>query len=262
MSSLFINDVINEDAESRTQWTTYGLTQIGIGLIADKGLGKASLVTKGVKGSDGASTLAKGLTLIKELKQASDILQSFKKDVSYAFAGGNNIRSRFDISDFKQTEEKLSTHQFAKGENSSGGNNPVDENHTPPFSNREIISNLQHTEKFRGNVLKHILEGEINWRGDAMGYHTEVLENTPGKIISGTEEVVNDQGIYKARVEVNGTPKTGNRGFSIFPPKDWSPQKIVDNINEAYNNTYYVTTPMLSVFIFVQQGFFAICCIS
>ena len=35
----------------------------------------------------------------------------------------------------------------------------------------EIISNLQH-EKFRPNTLKHILEGEINWRGDAMGYHS------------------------------------------------------------------------------------------
>ena len=59
-----------------------------------------------------------------------------------------------------------------------------------------------------------------------MGYHTEVLENTPGKIISGTEEILNDQGIYKARVEVNGTPKTGNRGFSTFFPKDWSPKRL------------------------------------
>ncbi|AIK38628.1 hypothetical protein BG07_213 [Bacillus pseudomycoides] len=62
-----------------------------------------------------SSTLAKGVTLVKELKQASDTLQSFKKDVSYAFSGGNNIRSRFDIPDFKQAEEKLSTHQFARG---------------------------------------------------------------------------------------------------------------------------------------------------
>ena len=71
-----------------------------------------------------------------------------------------------------------------------------------------------------------------------MGYHTEVLENTPGKIISGTEEILNDQGIYKARVEVNGTPKTGNRGFSTFSLKIGA-QKIVDNINEAYNNRTY-----------------------
>ncbi|WP_429695579.1 hypothetical protein [Bacillus pseudomycoides] len=43
MSDSFINDVIDGDAESRTQWTTYGLTQIGIGVILDKGLGKAGL---------------------------------------------------------------------------------------------------------------------------------------------------------------------------------------------------------------------------
>ncbi|KMP28360.1 cytoplasmic protein [Bacillus wiedmannii] len=235
-SSTVKRDIIDGDAESITQWTTYGLTQIGIGLILDKGLGRAGLVTKG---AGGASTLAKGVTLVKELKQASEILQSFKKDVSYAFSGGNGIRSRFNMSDFRQSHEKLSSYQLARGESSSGGGNHVGENHTPSLSNREIISNLQHTEKFRGNVPKHILEGEINWRGDAMGYHSEVLENTPGKIISGTKEVVNDQGVYKARVEVNGIPKSGNRGFSTFFPKDWSPQKIVDNINEAYNNRTY-----------------------
>ncbi|MEH7256682.1 RNase A-like domain-containing protein [Bacillus toyonensis] len=114
-SSTVKRDIIDGDAESITQWTTYGLTQIGIGLILDRGLGRAGLVTKG---AGGASTLAKGVTLVKELKQVSDILQPVKKDVSYAFSGGNNIRSKFDIPDFKQTEEKLSTHQFAN----SGGN--------------------------------------------------------------------------------------------------------------------------------------------
>ncbi|MGG0762856.1 T7SS effector LXG polymorphic toxin [Bacillus paramycoides] len=93
-SSTVKRDIIDGDAESITQWTTYGLTQIGIGLILDRGLGKAGLVTKG---AGGASTLAKGVTLVKELKQASDILQSFKKDVSYAFSGGNGIRSGSDI---------------------------------------------------------------------------------------------------------------------------------------------------------------------
>ncbi|EOV9529292.1 EndoU domain-containing protein [Bacillus cytotoxicus] len=100
-SSTMKRDIIDGDAESRTQWTTYGLTQIAIGLIADKGLGKASLATKGIKGAGGASTFAKGVTLVKELKQVSEILQSFKKDVSYAFSGGNGIRSGFDTPDFR-----------------------------------------------------------------------------------------------------------------------------------------------------------------
>ncbi|MFV1455960.1 T7SS effector LXG polymorphic toxin [Bacillus mycoides] len=89
-SSTVKRDIIDGDAESITQWTTYGLTQIAIGLIVDKGLGRAGLVTKG---AGGASTLAKGVTLVKELKQTADILQSFKKDVSYAFAGMSSFKN-------------------------------------------------------------------------------------------------------------------------------------------------------------------------
>ncbi|MDM5427545.1 T7SS effector LXG polymorphic toxin [Bacillus mycoides] len=117
-SSTMKRDIIDGDAESRTQWTTYGLTQIGIGLILDKGLGKAGLVTKG---AGGASTLAKGVTLVKELKQASDILQSFKKDVSYAFSGGNGIRSGSDIA--QDTLQK-----FESSPSSGGHVNKVKEN--------------------------------------------------------------------------------------------------------------------------------------
>ncbi|HDR6311939.1 TPA: colicin [Bacillus cereus] len=101
-------DLIDGDAESRTQWTTYGLTQIGIAVILDKGLGKAGLVTKGIKGAGGASTLAKGVTLVKELKQVSKILQSFKKDVSYAFAGGNILTK------IPQSELNQAYYNFAK----------------------------------------------------------------------------------------------------------------------------------------------------
>ncbi|WHY30068.1 EndoU domain-containing protein [Bacillus wiedmannii] len=231
LSDSFINDVINGDAESRAKWGSYALTQVGLGLIGDKGLSKASKLGQAGK----VTKLAKN-----KIPQAiSHITSNLQLGDRFAFASGNSLRFRFDTPDFKKAEEKLSTYQFARGESNSGGSNFVNENHRSSLSNREIISNLKHTEKFRPNTLKHILEGEINWRGDAMGYHTEVLENTPGKIISGTEEILNDQGIYKARVEVNGIPKTGNRGFSTFFPKDWSPQKIVDNINEAYNNRTY-----------------------
>ncbi|MBC6971259.1 colicin [Bacillus sp. Xin] len=112
-SSTMKRDMIDGDAESRTQWITYGLTQIGLGLILDKGLGKASLVTKGVKASSGASTFTKGVTLIKEMKQASEILQSFKKDVSFAFSGGNIITK------IPQSELNQAYYNFAKTTTSS-----------------------------------------------------------------------------------------------------------------------------------------------
>ncbi len=42
--------------------------------------------------------------------------------------------------------------------------------------------------------------------------------------------------MYKAQVEVNGTPKTANGGFSSFFPDNMRPQEVVDSINEAYSN--------------------------
>ena len=41
LSDSFINDVINGDAESRAKWGSYALTQVGLGLIGDKGLSKS-----------------------------------------------------------------------------------------------------------------------------------------------------------------------------------------------------------------------------
>lgn len=147
---------------------------------------------------------------------------SIENRLAFADTNGFNLKSSFDSTAF-EAEEKLSTYQFARGEGGSGGNNPVDENHTPPLSNREIISSLQGTENYQPRALKHILEGEINWQGEAVGYHTEILENTAGKIIPGTERRINGYGAYKARVEVTGIPKGANGGYSTFFPKDWDP---------------------------------------
>ncbi|WP_410981785.1 EndoU domain-containing protein [Bacillus cereus] len=231
ISDSWNRDVTNGDWNSRAEW--YGKAQI-----------HTMFAVTGTKGVDKAAKfgMLKAGTKLDEISQAAkqgfqDTASLFNRNYNeLAIAGGGGLRSGLDTPDFRQAEEKLSTHQFAKGEGGSGGNKPVDENHTPPLSNREIISNLQHTEKFRGNALKHILEGEINWQGEAVGYHTEILENTAGKIIPGTERRINGYGAYKAQVEVNGISKGANGGYSTFFPKDWHPQRIIDNINEAYNN--------------------------
>ena len=47
MSDSFINDVINGDAESRAKWGSYALTQVGLGLIGDKGISKVTTLAKG-----------------------------------------------------------------------------------------------------------------------------------------------------------------------------------------------------------------------
>ncbi len=95
---------------------------------------------------------------------------------------------------------------------------------------------LKDTENFTDSAIEHIFEGQINVRGKAVGYHYEGIEGTSGKVISGTESSVNNVGVYKAQVEVDGIPKTANGGFSTFYSKDMSPQQVIDAINEAYSN--------------------------
>ena len=103
--------------------------------------------------------------------------------------------------------------------------------------NMDDLSKLQYTENFTKKSLIHIFEGDINRRGQAGGYHYDMVEGTSGSIIEGTKSpALNDAGVYEAKVEVNGIPKEGNEGYSTFFPDRMSPQEIVDTINEAYSN--------------------------
>ena len=102
--------------------------------------------------------------------------------------------------------------------------------------NMDDLAKLQHTENFTEKSLIHIFEGDIR-RGQAGGYHYDMVEGTSGSIIEGTKSpTLNDAGVYEAKVEVNGIPKTGNGGYSTFFPDRMSPQEVVDTINEAYSN--------------------------
>ena len=99
------------------------------------------------------------------------------------------------------------------------------------------LANLKHTENFTEKSLSHIFEGDINRRGQAGGYHYDMVEGNSGKIIEGTKgPALNDAGVYEAKVEVNGTLKKANGGNSTFFPDHMSPQEVVDTINEAYSN--------------------------
>ena len=99
------------------------------------------------------------------------------------------------------------------------------------------LANLKHTENFTEKSKIHIFEGDINKKGQSGGYHYDMVEGTSGNIIEGTKgSVLNDAGVYEAKVEVNGTPKKANGGYSTFFPDHMSPQEVVDAINEAYSN--------------------------
>ncbi len=48
ITSAWERDVVNGDAKSRTAFFTYGLTSLGIGILGDKGIGKAGTIAKTV----------------------------------------------------------------------------------------------------------------------------------------------------------------------------------------------------------------------
>lgn len=103
------------------------------------------------------------------------------------------------------------------------------------------LDDLEHTEAFRKGALEHILEGELNRKGQAVGFHYDGLPTKKGTIISGTETEPNEYGVYEAEVEVSDVAKTSNGGKSTFFPDEWTAQDVVDAINEAHENSTLIT---------------------
>lgn len=95
------------------------------------------------------------------------------------------------------------------------------------------IERLRHTENFAKGALEHIFSGTINKKGKATGYHYSMVEDSSGKIIDGTRSKQDVHGVFTAKVQVRNVRKNG---FSSFYPETWSPQEVVDAINEAYED--------------------------
>ena len=96
------------------------------------------------------------------------------------------------------------------------------------------LDKLKNTENFAGaKSIKHILEGEVNKRNKAVGYHLENMPTARGTIVDSTRSNTNKYGIYDAEVIIDGVNKQAK---SSFFPVDWTPQQVIDSINEAYSN--------------------------
>lgn len=103
------------------------------------------------------------------------------------------------------------------------------------------IADLEETDYFRDGAIEHILEGELNRRGQAVGFHYDGLPSKKGKVIEGTETEPNELGVYEAKVEVSGVAKTSNGGKSTFFPLEWTSQDVIDAINEAYIERQFIS---------------------
>lgn len=104
-----------------------------------------------------------------------------------------------------------------------------------------LIAELKDTDYFRPNALEHILEGELNRKGQAVGFHYDRLPTKKGEIISGTKTDPDEHGVYEAKVIVEDVEKTSNQGKSTFFPDEWDTQDVVDAINEAYDAKTFIS---------------------
>ncbi|MBR1482816.1 MAG: EndoU domain-containing protein [Ruminococcus sp.] len=95
------------------------------------------------------------------------------------------------------------------------------------------VKKLTGTSNFAKNTLEHIFDGTINSKGKATGYHYSNITDSKGSIIPGTESQPDKHGVFTAKVKVNDVKKNG---FSSFYPAAWSPQQVVDAINQAYDD--------------------------
>lgn len=102
------------------------------------------------------------------------------------------------------------------------------------------IEELENTDYFRDSALVHILEGELNRKGQAVGFHYDQLPTKNGEIIEGTETKENDLGIYEAKVVIDDVEKSSNSGKSTFFPDDWDTQDVIETINEAYDEKSFI----------------------
>ncbi|MED1426509.1 cytoplasmic protein, partial [Bacillus mycoides] len=113
LSDSFIDDVINGDAESRAKWGSYALTQVGLGLIGDKGLSKASKVATTANLAKGMSKVTNSATYRNTLNALNNFNLNIGNRFAYAGFGGSSLKSSF-IDTYQTAKDKLSPYQYTK----------------------------------------------------------------------------------------------------------------------------------------------------
>lgn len=100
----------------------------------------------------------------------------------------------------------------------------------PKYYTSDVLDSLINTDIFNSSALEHIFLGTVNSNNKGSGYHYSMISDAPGKIVEGTRSDPDPNGLYTANVTVDGHKKDN---FSTFYPDSWSPQQVVDAINEA-----------------------------
>lgn len=87
---------------------------------------------------------------------------------------------------------------------------------------------------------RHIFKGEINRQGKAVGcrHVNAINEYKTAQLVPNTRKN-GPNGLFKAKVPVKNVDgrwitKVSNGGYSTFFPEDWSEEKTLEAISEAY----------------------------
>ncbi|WP_430742322.1 T7SS effector LXG polymorphic toxin [Bacillus atrophaeus] len=212
--------MVNGDAYSRSHYITYAVGS----LVGLKGAGSAVKVT-GKLGKAGAAKVDKVLEAGEKaatkhvktgIKKGKDFIISLSKnnyepalvgithDIDNTYNAKNTPLLKSIIEDKKESVLTKSVNP-----NGNRGTNGI-------------------TKK----TVKHVYHGEINRKNKAVGYHHESMMGG-SRVIPGTEEVPDINGVYRAKVEVKGVKKVAK---SSFFPKEWDRVKVYNTISEAYKN--------------------------
>lgn len=199
ISDSYERDMVNGDAYSRAHWVSYALGTVVTSVVGTKGAGaitKTGVATTKAAAVNGV-TKAKGLISIPNLLPYNPKNQlSLAGGIPYNVVNGAGLK-----------EQLISMARVESEVNGDGG------------------------KKFTIDTMRHVYHGEINRRGKAVGYHHESMMG--GKIVPGSEETPDINGVYRAKVEINGVMKIAK---STFFPKDWDRVKVNNAINEAFEN--------------------------
>ena len=201
-----IRDVTADFANWEWSWGHVGITTLDI-------IGMIPLVGA-LKYSDELCVAAKGMKLSDN---AGDILSSALKHADDA----SGIASKSD-----ELAEVVQKAVLKHADEVGGVTKVVSKNLD------DVAKAVKHPEIFSENTLQHIFLG--NKTG---GFHYEGLSDATSKVVQITK-APDANGVYEAIVEIGGKKVKP----STFFPKSWSPEKIVEAIEEVYFNPTGVDT--------------------
>ena len=183
-----------------------------------------------VKYIDEISDGAKAVDKVNDTRKAIDKINDARKNLSKV----DDIRDAAKGAS-KSTEVVTDTGKAVEGSKDVGKATIS----TIKQYDKSVLNTLKNTENFKESTIEHIFEGQVKQGNRANGYHYNSIDGSAGKVIDGTQTNKNTFGAYNATVEINGFQKQS----SMFPD-EWTPQEVIDAINEAYSDRIHFSGKM------------------